>query len=67
MSVAAVGYPGMLCTSALRGMMNAVGAFKDMLDGEEEVNRSDLQVSFDELNDLMGMEALDAMETRYTV
>jgi 2-methylisocitrate lyase-like PEP mutase family enzyme len=67
MGVAAVSYPRMLTTAALRGMMNAVGAFKDMLDGEEEVNRSDLQVSFDELNDLMGMEALDAMETRYTV
>lgn len=67
LGVAAVSYPRLLTTAALRGMMNAVGAFKDMLDGEQEVDRSDLQVSFDELNELMGMEALDAMESRYTV
>lgn len=67
MGVAAVSYPRMLTTAALRGMMNAVDAFKDMLDGDQEIDRTDLQVSFDELNDLMGMKALDEMESKYSV
>lgn len=67
MGVAAVSYPRMLSTSALRGMMNTVDVFKDMLDGDQEVDRDDLQVSFDDLNALMGMDALDDLESKYMI
>ena len=67
MGVAAVSYPRMLSTSALRGMMNTVDVFKDMLDGDQEVDRDDLQVSFDDLNALMGMDTLDDLESKYTI
>lgn len=65
--VAAVSYPRMLSTSALRGMMNTVDVFKDMLDGDQEVDRDYLQVSFHGLNALMGMNALDDLKSKYTV
>ena len=64
--VAVVSYPRMLSTAALRGMMNAIGVFKDEVMGKNKlVDRPDLQLSFEELNDLMGMATLDDMEQRY--
>ena len=64
--VAVVSYPRMLSTAALKGMMNALGVFKDEVMGKNRlVDRSDLQVSFEELNDLMGMAELDDMERRF--
>jgi hypothetical protein len=47
--------------------MNTVDVFKDMLDGDQEVDRDDLQVSFDDLNALMGMDALDDLVSKYTI
>jgi len=65
--VAVVSYPRLLTTAALKGMMNALKVFKDeVMDQEKLVARDDLQVSFEELNDLMGMQALDEMERRYS-
>ncbi|MDP1537201.1 MAG: isocitrate lyase/PEP mutase family protein [Burkholderiales bacterium] len=65
--VAAVSYPRLLTTAALRGMMNALDVFKSEVIGNNSViERPDLQVSFEELNDLMGMEYLDALEQRYS-
>ena len=65
--VAVVSYPRMLSTAALRGMMNAISVFKDEVMGKNRlVDRPDLQLSFEELNDLMGMATLDDMERRYT-
>jgi 2-methylisocitrate lyase-like PEP mutase family enzyme len=64
--VAVVSYPRMLTTAALRGMMNAMAAFKDEVMGKGSViERPDLQVSFEELNDLMGMGELDELEKRF--
>jgi len=41
--------------------------FKDEVVGKHRlVDRTDLQVSFDELNDLMGMAELDELERRYS-
>lgn len=65
--VAAVSYPRLLTTAALRGMMNALAVFKDEVVGQNKVvERTDLQVGFEELNDLMGMKILDEMERKYT-
>lgn len=64
--VAAVSYPRLLTTAALRGMMNAMAVFKDEVVGQNRVvERTDLQVGFEELNDLMGMKFLDGLEDRY--
>ncbi len=66
LGVAVVSYPRLLTTAAVRGMMNAMAVFKgEVLDRHRLVERDDLQVSFDEINDLMGMAELDKLERRY--
>jgi 2-methylisocitrate lyase-like PEP mutase family enzyme len=66
LGVAVVSYPRLLTTAALRGMMNALTVFKDeVVEQHRLVERTDLQVSFEELNDLMGMQELDELERRY--
>ena len=67
MGVAAVSYPRLLSTAALRGMMNALDVFQREVVGNNSVaERTDLQVGFEELNELMGMKILDDMERKYT-
>jgi 2-methylisocitrate lyase-like PEP mutase family enzyme len=64
--VAVVSYPRLLTTAALKGMMNAMEVFKgEVMEKHKLVARDDLQVSFEELNDLMGMKELDEIERRY--
>jgi 2-methylisocitrate lyase-like PEP mutase family enzyme len=65
MGVAMVTYPRMLTSAAVRGMLNAIAAFKDGMFAEAPVERRDLQVDFTELSALMGLPELDAMEQRY--
>jgi 2-methylisocitrate lyase-like PEP mutase family enzyme len=67
LGVAVVSYPRLLTTAAVRGMMNVMEAFKEeTLGSNRVVERPDLQVSFEEINDLMGMAQLDELERRYT-
>ncbi len=67
LGVGGVSYPRLLSTAALKGMMNAMAVFKENVVGRNEVvDRHDLLVSFDELNDLMGMAELDAIERRFS-
>jgi 2-methylisocitrate lyase-like PEP mutase family enzyme len=67
LGVAVVSYPRLLSTAALKGMMNAMAVFKEeVLRGNRVVDRPDLQASFEELNDLMGMAELDELERRFT-
>ena len=54
-----------LTAGAIRGMWNAVAAFKETLDTGKVVSRPDLLASFDELNDLMGFPAIRELEQRY--
>jgi len=64
--VAVVSYPRLLTTAALMGMMNAMKVFKnEVMDKHQLVARDDLQVSFEEINDLMGMAELDELERRF--
>jgi len=66
LGVAVVSYPRLLTTAALRGMMNAMAVFKEEVVGKHRVvDRTDLQVSFEEINDLMGMAELDELERRF--
>ena len=47
-------------------MMNALEVFQTEVVGKNTVvDRTDLQVGFEELNDLMGMKVLDEMEAKY--
>jgi 2-methylisocitrate lyase-like PEP mutase family enzyme len=64
--VAAVSYPRLLTTAALRGMMNALAVFRqEVVRDNRVIEREDLQVGFEELNELMGMRFLDELEQRY--
>ncbi len=66
MGVAQVTYPRMLTTAALKGMQNAMQVFMhDVLENNQVVDRPDLLASFDELNGLMGFDALDELERRF--
>jgi len=66
LGVAVVSYPRLLSTAAVKGMTNAMQVFRDTVLGRDElVSREDLQVSFDEINELMGMDELDRLEARY--
>jgi 2-methylisocitrate lyase-like PEP mutase family enzyme len=67
LGVAQISYPRLLSASALRGMMNALDVFRsDVLQQNKSVDRPDLSVNFEELNDLMGMKELDELEKKYT-
>lgn len=67
LGVAQISYPRLLSAAALRGMMNALDVFKsDVVGANKSVDRPDLSVSFEEINDLMGMDVLDELEKRYT-
>ncbi len=65
MGVAVVWIPRLLTTAALRGMMNAMGALEESLRTGQVVERPDLQVTFEDLHDLMGLPVLNEMERRY--
>ena len=66
LGVAVVSYPRLLTTAAVKGMMNAMAVFKgEVVDQHRLVERDDLQVGFEEINDLMGMKELDDIERRY--
>lgn len=66
LGVGGVSYPRLLSTAALRGMMNAMAVFREeVVNHNRVVDRPDLLVSFDELNDLMGMQRLDELERKF--
>jgi 2-methylisocitrate lyase-like PEP mutase family enzyme len=65
MGVAMVTYPRMLTSAAVRGMLNALAAFKEGMFDDLPRPRPDLQVDFAALSKLMGLPELDAMEERY--
>jgi 2-methylisocitrate lyase-like PEP mutase family enzyme len=67
MGVAQISYPRLLSTAALKGMMNAMQVFKDeVVDRNNVVDRPDLVVSFGEINELMGLDDLEALERQFT-
>src|SRR5215470_17153462 len=66
LGVATVSYARMLTSAALRGMMNALEAFAPTVGADAPTQRPDLLVPFGELNELMGLDELDALEARWT-
>lgn len=66
LGVAVVTYPRLLSAAAVRGMMSAMAVFRDEVLGKGRVlERPDLQVSFEELNELMGLGEIERLERRY--
>lgn len=65
LGVSVVIYPRMLTSAAIQGMKQAIAAIKQSMDTGEVVDRPDLLVSFEELNDLVGIKELERLEQRY--
>jgi len=65
MGVAMISYPRLMSTGAVRGMVNAMDALIDMIDGGETVERPDLLYPFKDLNTLVGIDYLDELGQRY--
>jgi 2-methylisocitrate lyase-like PEP mutase family enzyme len=66
LGVATVSYARMLTSAALRGMINALEAFAPTITAATPAQRPDLLVPFGELNELMGLQDLEALEARWT-
>jgi len=65
LGVAVVIYPRLLTAAALQGMQNAMAALKQSLESGAVVDRPDLLMSFEDLNELMGMSELIDIERRH--
>jgi 2-methylisocitrate lyase-like PEP mutase family enzyme len=65
LGVSTVSYPRMLTSAALQGMRNALDAFGPTVEAAAPTLRPDLQAPFAEINRLMGLGELDALEARY--
>jgi 2-methylisocitrate lyase-like PEP mutase family enzyme len=65
MGVAVVIYPRLLTTAAVRGMQLAMSAMATALASDTVTEAPDLQVSFEELNELLGLPELLALEARH--
>jgi 2-methylisocitrate lyase-like PEP mutase family enzyme len=65
LGVATVSYARMLTSAALRGMINALEAFAPTIAADKPTQRPELLVPFGELNELMGLKELEALEARW--
>jgi len=65
LGVATVSYPRLLTSAAIMGMKHALGALREQVETGVIVEREDLQVSFGELNELMGIGELKEIERRF--
>ena len=65
LGVATVSYPRLLSSAAIQGMKNAMMALNEQLETGHVVEHPALQVSFQELNELMGIGQLKDIERRF--
>jgi 2-methylisocitrate lyase-like PEP mutase family enzyme len=65
LGVAVVIYPRMLTACAIRGMQTGLSLLKESLDSGQVVDRPEALVSFEELNELIGMDAIGALEQKF--
>src|SRR3954454_666766 len=65
LGVKAVSYPRLLSAAAFQGMKNALAVLTQSLDEGRVIDRPDLLVSFAELNELMGIKQIKALESRF--
>lgn len=57
-------YPRLLTAAAVQGMRNALAVFQESIRSESIIERPDLLVSFEELNELVGLGELNTLEKR---
>jgi 2-methylisocitrate lyase-like PEP mutase family enzyme len=65
MGVKAVSFPRLLTSAAIQGMKNALAVLGKSIEEGRVIDRPDLLVSFDELNDLMGIREIKALERSF--
>jgi 2-methylisocitrate lyase-like PEP mutase family enzyme len=65
MGVKAVSFPRLLTAAAIQGMKNALAVLGQSIEEGRALDRPDLLVSFDELNDLMGIREIRALERAF--
>ena len=65
MGVAVVSYPRLLTAAAIQGMTNAIRALELCMTERRMIERPDLLVSFEELNELMGLTELRDLEESF--
>jgi len=65
LGVAAVIYPRLLTACALRGMQRGLAFLKESLETGKVVDRPDALVSFEELNEIMGIGDVEELEQRF--
>ena len=65
MGVAVVTYPRILTSAAIQGMKNALAVLGQSLEEGRVIDRPDLLLHFDDLNDLMGLQKIKDLERRF--
>ncbi len=65
LGVAVVGYPRLVTSAAIQGMKNALSVLLQSATEGRVIERPDLAVSFQEINDLMGFGTIKDMEQRF--
>ncbi len=65
LGVAVVIYPRLLTACAVQGMKQGLDTLKQAMGSKAVVERPELQVSFEELNDIVGFRHYKALENRY--
>jgi 2-methylisocitrate lyase-like PEP mutase family enzyme len=65
MGVKAVSFPRLLTSAAIQGMKNALAVLGKSIEEGRVIDRPDLLVSFDELNELMGIREIKALERSF--
>lgn len=68
MGVAAVSFPRLTTASAIKGMLQALSVVNEMIEKDGIlIERPELVVSFNEIQELMGLPVLKELEERYAV
>ena len=65
LGVAVASYPRLVTGAAIMGMRNALSVLKQSVQEGRVIERPDLAVSFQEINDLMGLGTIREMEQRF--
>lgn len=65
LGVAVASYPRLVTGAAIMGMRNALSVLKESVEEGRVIERPDLAVSFQEINDLMGLGTIREMEQRF--
>jgi 2-methylisocitrate lyase-like PEP mutase family enzyme len=65
LGVSVVGFPRLVTAAAIQGMKNALGVLQQSVTEGRVIERPDLAVSFQEINDLMGLGTIKQLEQRF--